>query len=132
MERKEFNIQGTVNTTPAPTDMDVSVDVSDMDFGSPAAGKLSDVVSRIATVTGTAGTVALSIGATDWVANDKVMAGNNTEVSLDAGAFVPVIVAGEVLLGNLVAGEYTLNFRVTPPTNIDLNTYDQEIVVIGE
>ena len=132
MERKEFNIQGTVNTTPAPTDMDISVDVSGMDFGSPAAGELSDVVSRIVTITGTAGTVALSIGATDWVANDKVMAGNNTEVSLDSGAFVPVIVAGEVLLGNLVAGEYTLNFRVTPPTNIDLNTYDQEIIVIGE
>lgn len=132
MERKEFNIQGIVNTTPAPTDMDVSVDVSDMDFGSPAAGELSDVVSRIVTITGTAGTVALSIGATDWVASDKIMAGNNTEVSLDAGALVPVIVAGEVLLGNLVAGEYTLNFRVTPPTNIDLNTYTQEIVVIGE
>lgn len=132
MERKEFNIQGTVNTTPAPTDMDISVDVSNMDFGSPAAGELSNVVSRIVTVTGTAGTVALSIGATDWVAPDKIMAGNNTEVSLDAGAFVPVIVAGEVLLGNLVAGEYTLKFRVTPPTNIDLNTYTQGIVVIGE
>jgi len=60
------------------------------------------------------------------------MAGNNTEVSLDSGAFVPVIVAGEVLLGNLIAGKYTLNFRVTPPTNIDLNIYDQGIVVIGE
>lgn len=132
MERKEFNIQGTVKTTPAPTDMDFSVDVSDMDFGSPAAGVLSDVVSRPVTITGTAGTVALSIGATDWVANDKVMAGNNTEVSLDSGAFVPVIVAGEVLLGNLVAGEYTLNFRMTPPTNIDLNDYTQQIVVIGE
>ena len=69
-------------------------DVSNMDFGSPAAGELSDVVSRIVTITGTAGTVAMSIGATDWVASDKVMAGNNTEVSLDAGAFVPVIVAG--------------------------------------
>ena len=132
MERKEFTIQGTVNTTPAPTDMDISVDVSNMDFGAPAAGELSNVVSREVTITGTAGTVALSVGATDWVATDKVMAGNNTEVSLDAGAFVPVIVAGEVLLGNLVAGEYTLNFRVTPPTNIDLNTYDQQIVVIGE
>ena len=32
MERREFTIHATANTTPAPTDMDMSVDVSDMDF----------------------------------------------------------------------------------------------------
>ena len=132
MERKEFTIQGTVNTTPAPTDMDISVDVSDMDFGSPAAGETSIVVSRTLTLTGTTGTVCVKVGATDWIASDKVMAGNTTKVSVDSGKYIPLVVAGEVLLGNFGEGTYILNFRVTPPTDIDLNTYSQTVVVIGE
>ena len=132
MERKEFNIQGTVKTTPAPTEMDMSVDVRDMDFGSPDAGEYSVVVSRELVVSGTSGTVKVSIGATDWVSETKVMAGSTTDVSVDSGEYTSLIVAGEVLLGDLTEGTYTLNFRVTPPTNIDLNTYSQTVVVIGE
>ena len=132
MERREFIIHGTVKTMPAPTDMDISVDVSDMDFGSPDAGVTSAVVSRVLTVSGTSGTVEISIGATDWVSESKVMVGSTTEVSVDSGEYVSVIVAGEVLLGDFTKGEYTLNFRVTPPTDIDLNEYTQKVVVIGE
>lgn len=132
MERKEFNIQGTVNTTPALVPMGLSVDVSNMDFGSPLAGQSSVVVSRVMTITGNAGVVAIRIGGTDWVALDKTMAGSVTEVSVGSSVYQPVDVAQEVLLGEFAEGEYILNFKVTPPNDIDLNTYTQNIVVIGE
>lgn len=132
MERIEFTIQGTVKTTPEPTEMVMDVDVSDMDFGSPAAGKPSVVVSRVLTITGTSGTVNVKVGATDWVAEEQIMPGSTTEVALDAGEYIPLIVAGEVPLGDLSEGTYTLNFRATPPGDIDLNTYTQKVIVIGE
>lgn len=132
MERIEFVITGTVSTTPITTEMSMEVDVNDMDFGSPSAGESSVVVSRILTIIGTPGTVSVKVGITDWIGREKVMAGSTTEVALNAGDYIPLVVAEEVSLGNLAAGEYTLNFRVTPPTDIDLNTYIQKIVVIGE
>lgn len=132
MERKEFSITGTVKTVPMETEMDIVVDTTNMDFGSPAAGQASQVVSRTMTITGNTGVVRVSVGATDWVATDRTMAGNVTEVSVGSGEYVPLVVAGEVMLGEFAEGAHMLNFRVTPPGDIDLNTYEQKIVVIGE
>lgn len=130
--RKEITINGTINTTPLTT-IDFAVDTTDMNFGSPPAGESSDPVQKTLDITGE-GTINIKIGSTDWISVDssKIMPGGTTSVAVDSGAYVPVVVAEEVSLGNFVQGTYTLSFIVTPPIDIDLNTYTQKIVVIGE
>ena len=133
MDRKEIVLTGVVKTTPLVTPMDISVDgLPNLSIGSPRPGQKSVIITRNVVITGNSGAVTVSVGATDWVADEQFMPGNITEVAIGSDDFVPLIVASEVVLGNFIEGAYILSFRVTPPVDIDLNEYTQQIVVIGE